>query len=294
MTSSPAAASAPRRGRAPLAITAAIIAGLVILFFIFAGLYTDVLWFDQLGFLSVLTTQWLAGTVLFLIGFIGMAVPVGVSIQLAYRMRPVYAKLNSQLDRYQQVIEPLRRLAMYRHPGPARPLRRCRGVHALADRCCCGSTAREVGRTDPQFGLDIAFYLFDLPFYHAVLGFASAVVLISLIARRRHQLPLRRLRVSGRAALISRPARIQIAVTAALYLLLQAISFWLDQYSTLTDAGDLITGRRLHRRERHHPRPGHPRRHRRRRRRALPRHRDHRALAPARHRHRAADRDAAC
>jgi uncharacterized membrane protein (UPF0182 family) len=30
---------------------------------------------------------------------------------------PVYAKLNSQLDRYQQVIEPLRRLAMYGIPA---------------------------------------------------------------------------------------------------------------------------------------------------------------------------------
>ena len=65
MTTS-SAGSAPRRSRAPLAITAAIIAGLVILFFIFAGLYADVLWFDQLGFLSVLTTQWIAGAVLFL------------------------------------------------------------------------------------------------------------------------------------------------------------------------------------------------------------------------------------
>ena len=116
MTSAPAA-NAPRRSRAPLAITAAIIAGLVVLFFVFAGLYTDVLWFDQLGFLSVLTTQWLAGGVLFLVGFIAMALPVWASIQLAYRLRPVYAKLNSQLDRYQQVIEPLRRLAMFGIPA---------------------------------------------------------------------------------------------------------------------------------------------------------------------------------
>lgn len=241
MTSSPAAASAPRRGRAPLAITAAIIAGLVILFFIFAGLYTDVLWFDQLGFLSVLTTQWLAGSILFLIGFIGMAVPVGVSIQIAYRMRPVYAKLNSQLDRYQQVIEPLRRLAMIGIPALFGLFA---GVAASTrwQPVLLWLNRTEVGRTDPQFHLDIAFYLFDLPFYHAVLGFASAVVLISLIGAVATSYLYGSIRVSGRSALISRSARIQIAVTAALYLLLQAISIWLDQYSTLTDHGNLITG----------------------------------------------------
>ena len=83
----------------------------------FAGLYADILWYQQLGFLNVLTTQWLAAGVLFFIGFLGMAVPLWLSIQLAYRLRPVYAKLNTQLDRYQQVIEPLRRLAMYGIPS---------------------------------------------------------------------------------------------------------------------------------------------------------------------------------
>ncbi|MCU1636989.1 MAG: rane protein, partial [Cryobacterium sp.] len=46
--------NAPRRSRAPLAVTAAIIAALVIAFFMFAGFYTDILWYDQLGFVNVL------------------------------------------------------------------------------------------------------------------------------------------------------------------------------------------------------------------------------------------------
>ena len=239
MTSSPD--TAPRRSRTPLAITAAIIAGLVILFFIFAGLYTDVLWFDQLGFLSVLTTQWIATVVLFLIGVVAMGVPVFISIQLAYRMRPVYAKLNSQLDRYQQVIEPLRRLAMYGIPAL---LGLFAGV-AAATRwqvVLMWLNRTEVGRTDPQFGFDISFYLFDLPFYQAVLGFASAVVLISALVALATSYLYGSIRVSGREVIISKAARVQIAVTAGVYLLLQAVSIWFDQYSTLTNQGSLITG----------------------------------------------------
>ena len=239
MTSSPD--SAPRRSRTPLAITAAIIAGLVILFFIFAGLYTDVLWFDQLGFLNVLTTQWIATGVLFLVGVVAMGVPVFISIQLAYRNRPVYAKLNSQLDRYQQVIEPLRRLAMY-------------GIPALLGLFAGVATATqwqvvlmwlnrsEVGRTDPQFGFDISFYLFDLPFYQALLGFASAVVLISALVALATSYLYGSIRVSGREVIVSKAARVQIAVTAGVYLLLQAVSIWFDQYSTLTNQGSILTG----------------------------------------------------
>ncbi|OZS41293.1 hypothetical protein ASV53_24570, partial [Photobacterium sanguinicancri] len=94
----------------------AIIAALIAAFFVFASLYTEFLWFDQVGFTGVLTTQWIATVVMFLVGFLGMAVPLFVVIQLAYRLRPVYVRLSSQLDRYQEVIEPLRRLAMWGMP----------------------------------------------------------------------------------------------------------------------------------------------------------------------------------
>lgn len=240
MTTS-SAGSAPRRSRAPLAITAAIVAGLVILFFIFAGLYADVLWFDQLGFLSVLTTQWLAGGVLFLVGFLGMAVPVWVSIQLAYRLRPVYAKLNSQIDRYQQVIEPLRRLAMYGIPAL---LGLFAGVAAAThwQTILMWLNRTDAGVTDPQFGFDVSFYLFDLPFYQSLLAFSSAVVLIAALVALATSYLYGAIRVTGREIYVAKAARVQIAVIAALYLLLQAVSIWLDQYSTLTQANDLITG----------------------------------------------------
>ena len=48
-------------------------------------------------------------TPMFAVGFVAMALVVWLSIALAFRARPVYAKLNSQLDRYQQLIEPLRK-----------------------------------------------------------------------------------------------------------------------------------------------------------------------------------------
>ncbi|WP_173924642.1 UPF0182 family protein [Agromyces sp. Marseille-P2726] len=230
-----------RRRRAPIAITIGVVALLVIAFFVFVGLYADVLWFSQLGFLNVLTTEWIARLVLFFIGFIAMAVPVWASIQIAYRTRPVYAKLNSQLDRYQEVFEPLRRLAMYGIPAVL-------GIFAGVS----VSTRWELtltwlnrtpfGTTDPQFGFDIGFFVFELPFYRSIVGFASAVVLLSLLLVIATNYLYGSIRVSGREVVISKSARVQIAVTAGIYLLLQAVSIWFDQYATVTETGSIITG----------------------------------------------------
>ncbi len=259
MTSTPTEERRPAsRSRVTLLITLTVVAVLVILFFIFASLYTDWLWFEQLGFLKVLTTQWVATTVMFFIGFFAMALPVFASIQIAFRGRPVYAKLNAQLDRYQQVIEPLRRLAMWGIPALL-------GLFAAVAASARWQLALEwingvpSGKVDPQFNLDISFYLFALPFYQAVAAFASAVVLISAIAAIATSYLYGALRFNGREVRISRTARIQLAVTGAVYLALQAVSIWLDQYATLSsktsstlfdgasfaDANAVIPGRQI-------------------------------------------------
>ncbi|GAA1948758.1 UPF0182 family protein [Agromyces allii] len=214
---------------------------LVIAFFVFTGLYADVLWYDQLGFLEVLTTQWIARTVLFVIGFLAMAVPVWASIQIAYRTRPVYAKFNSQLDRYQEVFEPLRRLAMY---GVPVVLGIFAGVSTSSrwDLTLTWLNRTPFGSTDPQFGFDLGFYVFELPFYRSIVGFASAVVLLSLLLVAATNYLYGAIRVNGREVVISKSARVQIAITAGLYLLLQGVSIWLDQYATVTETGSLITG----------------------------------------------------
>ena len=230
-----------RRRRAPIAITIGVVALLIIAFFVFVGLYADVLWYNQLGFLNVLTTEWIARLALFFIGFIAMAVPVWASIQIAYRTRPVYAKLNSQLDRYQEVFEPLRRLAMYGIPAV---LGIFAGVSVSSrwELTLTWLNRTPFGTTDPQFGFDIGFFVFELPFYRSIVGFASAVVLLSLLLVIATNYLYGSIRVSGREVVISKSARVQIAVTAGIYLLLQAVSIWFDQYATVTEQGSIITG----------------------------------------------------
>jgi uncharacterized membrane protein (UPF0182 family) len=244
VTTPTASATAPQprnRTRAVVAVSAIVLAVIVIAFFAFASLYSDVLWYQQVGFLGVLTTQWAATIVMFLIGFAAMVIGVGVSIVLAFRLRPMYTKLSSQLDRYQQVIEPLRRVTMYGIPIVL-------GIFMGVSTATRWQTVLEYlnrtpfGTKDPQFGLDASFYVFELPFWHGVLGYASAVILISGLAALATTYLYGGIRISGREVRISRAARVQLAITAFVYLAVQAVSIWLDQYATVTSQNTIITG----------------------------------------------------
>lgn len=239
-TSAPNPAT-PRTSRRIITISLVIIAAIIAAFFVFAALYTDFLWFDQLQFTNVLTTQWLATAAMFVVGFLGMAVPLFIVIQLAYRLRPVYVRLSSQLDRYQEVIEPLRRLAMWGMPI---------FFGLFAGFAAAGNwetvwlwfNGGATGEVDPQFGMDTGFYLFAMPFYSILLAFVSAVILLSLIVTALVSYLYGSVRIGQGELRISKPARIQLAVLAGLYLLVQAASLWLDRYKTLVTEEDRITG----------------------------------------------------
>ncbi|MFV0373833.1 UPF0182 family protein [Microbacterium sp.] len=239
-TSAPTPAT-PSPVRRAVTITLAALAALVVAFFAFSSLYADWLWYRQAGFDGVLVTQWVARVIMFVVGFLAMGVPVFVSIQLAYRLRPVYARFSSQLDHYQEVVEPLRRLAMWGIPiffgffaGFA--------TAAQWETVWLWMNGVATGVADPEFGLDTGFYLFDLPFYSAALGFVSAVLLVCLIVTALVSYLYGAVRIGQRELQISKSARIQVAVIAGLYLLTQAASLWLDRYKTLLTEGDRITG----------------------------------------------------
>lgn len=228
----PPAATTRRQRPSPLLITILIVAALIGAFVLFSGFYADVLWFDQLGFLQVLQTRWLSMAVMFLIGFVGMAVPLALSVQIAFRSRPVYAQLNSQLDRYQELVEPLRQVGMWAAPVVL-------GLFAGIASASQWETAqlwlrrKPFGETDPQFGFDLGFYVFELPFYQQIVGFALAVLFISGVASLATAYLYGAIRVTGREFRISRSARIQLAVIAALYMLALGVSIWLGQYAAL-------------------------------------------------------------
>lgn len=235
----------PERRSSPLMPTIVIIGVLVAVFVFFASIYADVLWFTQLGFSSVFWTETLSKAAIFVVAFLIMGFVIWISMRLAYKSRPVYApdgQHHDNMSRYQSQLEPMRRLLMIGVPVVI-------GVFAAT---AVTSQWKEVllffnqvpfGETDPQFGMDLGFYIFTLPFLGLLLGYLVSVVLIGGIAGLLTHYLYGGIRVEERGGIVvGKAARLHIAIFAVAFLLLQAGNFWLDRYSTLLSQNGRVAG----------------------------------------------------
>jgi uncharacterized membrane protein (UPF0182 family) len=233
----------PQRRVSPLSIAFGILAVIVFALVSAAGIYTDWLWFRQLDFEVVFFTQIVGQIVAFLIGFVIMTLLVAIGLMFAWRTRPVYLKMpdESPFQAYQQLLDGLRRVIML-------------GLPALLGVFGGLIAAREwqtaalwlngglFGVTDPQFGLDIGFFVFDLPFYGFAVSYVSGGIFLAALINAGVHLIYGGIRFSGREVNVSKPARIQLSILIATYFILQGLSLWLDQYGTVTSSGELFTG----------------------------------------------------
>ena len=236
-------AQAPRRRRSPLTVTLFALAVVVMVVTWLAGLWTDLLWYDSVGFRNVFTTVLLTRGLLFLIGFLIVAGLVAGSMALAYKHRPLYVPTTPAqqvLEQYRQAIEPVRRLSMYAVPGVLGLLA---GSAAAAqwETYLLWRNGGEFGTTDPEFNLDVGFYVFDLPFFRFLLGFATIALGLALVAALVTHYIYGGIQLPGRGP-STRLAFVHVGVLGALLALVRAGVYWLDRYSLTTREAKLITG----------------------------------------------------
>jgi len=233
----------PRRRVSPLSIALGILALIVFALVSVAGIYTDWLWFRQLDFEVVFFTQIIGQIVAFFVGFAIMTLLVAIGLVTAWRSRPVYLKMpdESPFQAYQQLLDGLRRVIMLGLPA----LLGVFGGLIAAREWQTGAlwlNGGLFGVTDPQFGMDVGFFVFDLPFYGFVVSYISGGIFLAALINAGVHLIYGGIRFSGREVSVSKPARIQLSILIATYFVFQGLSLWLDQYATATSAGPLFTG----------------------------------------------------
>ena len=234
----------PRRRGGVLLPTIIVLGLIVISFVIFTGFYTDWLWFGSVDKSEVFTT-----TLLTRIGlFVGFGLLMGISIGLvlfwAYRSRPTFRGLTPEqasLERYRLSIEPARRIVTIVASVVVGVLG---GLSAAGEwtTFLMWRNATPFGITDPQFGLDLSFYTFTLPFIRFILGFAFTLLLILLIAAVVVQYLYGGLRLQPKGDRASGAAQVQLSLLIALLLLVKAASYWFDRYSLATKSENLVSG----------------------------------------------------
>lgn len=239
------AQSQPMQSRrvSPVSIAVGILAAILFALLSAAGVYTDWLWFEQLGYEVVFLTQIIGQVIAFAIGFVVMALLVTIGLGLAWRTRPIYLRMpgESPFQAYQQLLEGLRKVVMVGVPaiiGIGGGLVAAREWQMAA----LWLNGGDFGQTDTHFGLDLGFYVFDLPFLTFAIGFLSGGAFLAALINLAVHVIYGGIRFNGRDISISKPARIQLSVLVAVYLLLQGVSLWLDQYSSVITTGTLFTG----------------------------------------------------
>ena len=188
-----------------------ILVGLAFSLRAIATFWTDYLWFDDLDLSSIWTSLLSAKVSLAVIATIIFFLIAWVNLTVADRLSPTIGALSIDdevLERYQSMVAGRQRLVLF--------------IVALGVALVPGMGAASEWRTwllfrfggsfgvdDPQFGTDIGFFVFKLPFLSLVVDwlFGFLLVTVLLVARRTSRSP---------AGAICRPTRPSAAKRAAL------------------------------------------------------------------------------
>ncbi|AZI59533.1 membrane protein [Nakamurella antarctica] len=220
------------------------LAVLVVIWFNFVGVYVDYLWFKEVGFTQVFTTQVVSRVALFLIAGIVAGAAVFGSLFIAYKSRPVFVPTDE--------ADPL---GPYRTIISTRPKLITIGVSVLVG-FICGISAQAqwtvvqlwlnsqpFGQVDAEFGNDVGFYIFTLPMIETVLGWLFVLVAMSFIAVLAVQYLYGGVRTAGPGRKITASASMQLSLLVGAFVLIKAVQYWYDRYSLLfSNRSDVFTG----------------------------------------------------
>lgn len=234
-----------RRSRVLIAIALAVVL-LLLIGPRLVDTYVDWLWFGELGYRSVFTTQIVTRIVIFSVVALLIGGIVFAALALAYRTRPVFvptAGPNDPIARYRTAVMARLRLVGIGVPAFIGLLS---GFVAQSywERVQLFLHGGSFGIADPQFGIDLGFYAFDLPFYRLVLSYLFVATFLAFIANLLGHYLFGGIRLSGRTGALSRAARIQLITLVGILMLLKAVAYWFDRYELLshTRGGKPFTG----------------------------------------------------
>jgi uncharacterized membrane protein (UPF0182 family) len=237
---------APRgssRGIFLLVLVAALVLALSLTRF-----YTDLLWFEEVGFLAVL---WRSLSIQFAVGaVVGLVVGalLWANLVLAGTIAPAYRMPRLEvigrpdpLERFREQIGPYVkwiRIAVAIALGFLTALGASSGWQLFL----LWSNRVAFGVDDPQFGRDVGFYVFELPFLNFVLSWAWVALLLATIAAVAAHYFYGSIRPEGGLKGVTPGALAHISVLLGLLALVKAGQYWLGIYELNFSPRGTVTG----------------------------------------------------
>ncbi|MDG4815277.1 UPF0182 family protein [Micromonospora sp. WMMD956] len=225
-----------RRGR----VTIGVLVGVFVLFTLLGWgvqAWTDWLWYDEVRYTQVFTGVLATRLLLFLVVGLAMALVVGGNLWLAHRLRPKlrpHSLEQATLERYRMLLGP--RLGLWI------------SLIALVVGLFAGLSAQsrwnqwllfrnggDFGVKDPEFGVDVGFYVFQLPFWRYVLGVGFTAVVLALLGALAVHYIFGGVRLQGVGDRMTNAARAHLSTLVAVFVLLKAVAYVLDRRSMLLE-----------------------------------------------------------
>jgi uncharacterized membrane protein (UPF0182 family) len=207
-------------------------------------LYTDWLWFQEVGYPQVfLTTLSLRGS---LFGAVALVVALFLWANLTVAARTaapdVLWELEDQLGLPGRVvIEPLIRRFL---PIVLLLIAIVSGLRATAqwETILGYLNGPPFGSKDPVFGFDLGFFVFVLPFWRLVHAWAMALVAGTVVLTLAVYVLQRSFVLTTRGPRLAGGARTHLLLLGAALLALKAVGFWLDRYDIVLSSRGIVFG----------------------------------------------------
>ncbi|HEV8374217.1 MAG TPA: UPF0182 family protein, partial [Actinomycetota bacterium] len=194
--------------------------------------YTDLLWFREVDKTGVFWGSLRSKVFLGLLAGVGTAVIVGVNLWLVERLAPRYGLTvvgRPQVERARALLAPyLRPLRL----GIAAFLGLVVGLQASGwwQTFLLWRNRVSFGDRDAQFGRDVGFYVFQLPFMRAVFGWLFTTLVLTTILVAAGHYVLGGIRPQAESNRVAPQTQSHLSVLLGLIIALKAWGYWLDKY----------------------------------------------------------------
>ena len=234
-----------RKGRfIALGVVIALLFGLLSLRGV-ASFYTDYLWFDALNRASVWRQVLAAKVILTLIfGAVFFAL-MWLNLFISDRSAPTHRPPGPEeelISRYHATVGGryfLLRTALSFFFA----LMAAAGVPSQWEEWLLFVNRKEFGISDPQFGADIGFYVFQLPFLSYVVGWAFAAFVILLIVTAISHYLNGSVRISVIGGERAKPiVKVHLSAILAVLAIIKALDYWLARYELTTSTRGVLDG----------------------------------------------------
>ena len=225
-------------GRLKWIVAAVLVLAAIVLLTLLKGVYSDWLWFGELGFRGVYLKVLITRAVLFLVGFVVVISVVGLSVLFAYRVTsgPI------SIDIPDGLVNLTKRAIWIGALLAVIVLAIIMGTifSSKWELFLRFTNAASFGIEDPMYGRDISFYVFALPTYAFTQGWIFSVFLMSIAASA--IISFINFTVRGTSFTLVPSLRNQIAILGAIAILIAVLGLWIDRLQLVNSENGVVYG----------------------------------------------------